>query len=197
MPDLGYHYAPIDYAVGTLVATNNGSLSLGPGIAVAAFGNHGLRIENYGSIRAEGLPAAPVRLFRYNVVQEQSADWGNTTYEPCILTGPAHDTLGGEASPVATPRFVEFSGMGGAGHHLYTDNGWCLFKKLSIQDCVIWGGKAQYSGNTSSIIGLTNNLLVRTSNRYYGWPQISAYNNLFWGGSNRLERFSTAAAWVF
>ncbi|MDH7501953.1 MAG: hypothetical protein QHJ82_04455 [Verrucomicrobiota bacterium] len=119
VPDLGYHYAPIDYAVGTLVVTNNGSLSFGPGVAVVAFGNHGLRIENRGSIRAEGLPTAPVRLFRYNVVQEQPVDWGNTTYAPCILTGPAHDTLGGDAPPVATVRFAEFSGMGGAGlyHH--------------------------------------------------------------------------------
>lgn len=49
---------PIDYAVGTLVVTNNGSLTFGPGVAVAALGNHGLRIENHGTIRAEGLPAA-------------------------------------------------------------------------------------------------------------------------------------------
>lgn len=196
-PDLGYHYAPIDYAVCTLTVTNYGSLTLGPGLAVATYGDHALRLENYGSLVAEGVPKAPVRLFRYNVVQEQPIDWGNTAYEPTILTGPCHDTLGGDAPPVASLRFVEFSGLGGYGNHLYTGNGWFLLKQLSLQDCTLWGGKAQFSGNSLSIIGLTNNLFVRTANKYYAWPQLSAYNNLFWGGSNRFERFPTAGTWVF
>jgi len=197
LPDLGYHYPPIDYAVGTLTVTNYGSLRLGPGVAVASYGDHGLRIENYGSLVAEGAPTAPLRLFRYNVIQEQPIDWGNSAYEPAILTGPCHDTLGGDAPPVATLRFVEFSGLGGYGNHLYTDNGWFMFKQLSLQDCVMWDGKAQFSGTTAATIGLTNNLFVRTANKYYAWPILSAYNNLFWGGSNRFDRYSGGGTWTF
>ena len=197
LPDLGYHYPPIDYAVGTLTITNSGSLTLGPGVAIAAFADHGLRLENYGSLLAEGTPKTPVRLFRYNVVQEQPINWGSAAYEPTILTGPAHDTLGGDAPPAATLRFVEFSGLGGYGNHLYTGNGWFMFKQLSLQDCAMWGGKAQFSGTTAATIGLTNNLFARTANKYYAWPQLSAYNNLFWGGSNRFDRYSGGGTWTF
>ncbi|MGC8988754.1 MAG: hypothetical protein ACP5MD_01395, partial [Verrucomicrobiia bacterium] len=197
LPDLGYHYAPIDYAVGTLTVTNYGTLTLGPGVALASFGNHGLRLDNYGTLTALGSPKSPVRLFRYNVVQEQPIDWGNTAYEPTLLTGPAHDTLGGDAPPLASLRFVEFSGLGGYGNHLYTANAWFLLKQLSLQDCTLWGGKAQFSGNTSSVIGLTNNLFARTANKYYAWPALSAYNNLFWGGSNRFDRYPSGGTWTF
>jgi len=112
LPDLGYHYPPIHYAVGTLTVTNYGSLTLGPGVAVATFGDHGLRLENYGSLGAEGMPKAPVRLFRYNVVQEQPIDWGNTAYEPTILTGPCHDTLGGDAPPTGELAFCRVQRSG-------------------------------------------------------------------------------------
>ena len=131
------------------------------------------------------------------MVQEQPIDWGNSAYEPTILTGPCHDTLGGDAPPVATLRFVEFSGLGGYGNHLYTANGWFMFKQLSLQDCVMWDGKAQFSGTTAATIGLTNNLFVRTANKYYAWPILSACNNLFWGGSNRFDRYSGGGTWTF
>lgn len=197
LPDLGYHYPPIDYAVGSLTITNAGKLTLGAGVAVASFGNHGLRVENCGLLVAEGTPLAPVRLFRYNIVQEQSIDWGPTTYEPATLTGPCHDTAGADAAPTAELRFAQLSGLGGYGHHVYTDNGWFMFKSLLLRDCIIWGGKAQFSGTTAATIGLSNNLFVRVFNRYFAWPELSVYNNLFWGGSNRLERFQTARAWTF
>lgn len=197
LPDLGYHYPPIDYAVCTLTPTNHASLTLNPGVTIASFGNHGLRLENHGSLAAHGTPTTPVRLFRYHVVQEQPLDWGNTTCEPTILTGPAHDTPGGNAPPAATLRFVQFSGLGCWGNHIYTDNGWFLLKLLHLRDCTFWNGKARFSGNTGSLIGLTNNLFARTAVKCHGWPQLSAYNNLFWGGSNRLERFSSAASWTF
>lgn len=197
LPDLGYHYPPIDYAVGSLTITNTGKLTLGAGVAVASFGNHGLRVENGGLILAEGTPLAPVRLFRYNVAQEQSIDWGPTTYEPACLTGPCHDTAGAESAPTAELRFVQLNGLGGYGYHVYTDNGWFMFKSLSLRDCTFWGGKAQFSGTTAATIGLSNNLFVRVLNRYFAWPELGVYNNLFWGGSNRLERFQSGRAWVF
>lgn len=197
LPDLGYHYAPIDYAVGSLTITNTGRLTLGAGVAVASFGDHGLRVENGGFVVAEGTPLAPVRLFRYNVVQEQSIDWGGTSYEPASLTGPWHDTVGPDAAPAADLRFVQMSGLGGYGYHVYTDNGWFMFRSLLLRDCTIWGGKAQFSGTTAATIGLNNNLFVRVLNRYFAWPELGVYNNLFWAGSNRLERFQSGRAWVF
>ncbi len=34
---------------------------------------------------------------------------------------------------------------------------------------------------------------------YYAWPQVNAYNNLHWGGTNRLERFNggSSGVWTF
>lgn len=197
IPDLGYHPDPIDYAATLVVVTNGGSLTLQPGTVVGTFGTHGLRIENYGALTAEGTATAPVWIVRYNTVQEQSLAWGDNAYEPYSVLGPPHTTAGGSALPSITLRFVRGSQLGGYGFHLQTGNDWWLLSQLTMQDCQFVGGRAEYSGQGATTVELKNNLFCGVQNRFWAWPVLNAYNNLFWGGSNRLDRYSSAGTWTF
>jgi len=195
-PDLGYHYDPIDVALGNVTVLSNQALWLDSGVAVATFGNVGVILEDNASLAAAGTADKPVAIFRYNSVQEQSTNWGATAYEPSLIAGAPHAPTT-NTPPSADFRFSRFYGLGGYGYHIYTENSWWLMRQLRLRDCELWGGKAQFSGTTATTIGLTNNLFVRTANKYYAWPILSAYNNLFWGGSNRFERYPSGATWTF
>ncbi len=76
LPDLGYHYDPIDHAVSLFTVTNalatNGiapppvTLTVLPGTVIGQFGSRGLQMEYNSRLVAEGTPTAPVRLVRYD-----------------------------------------------------------------------------------------------------------------------------------
>jgi hypothetical protein len=76
-------------------------------------------------------------------------------------------------------------------------NAWYLFSSLAMQDCSLWGCKAQHSGTSSTLLSLNNNLFVRVANYYQAWPQLTAYNNLCWGGTNQFNRYPSSATWTF
>ena len=195
--DLGYHYDPIDYALGTLIVTN-ATLTLTGNVAVATFGDHGIRMENGGHLVAEGQPRYPVRLFNFNVVQEQATNWGTATVERMVVIGPAHaNDPASTNQPTVSLRFVSGSALGGAGYHVYTENDWWLLRGLSLQDCQFYGGKLRLYGVPETVIGLTNNLFESVALTNVSWPRLTAFNNLFHRGSQCFQRWSAAGPWVF
>ncbi len=72
-PDLGYHYDPIDYAIGGVIVTN-ATLTVSPGTVIATFGN-GLDIGPGGKLVCEGLAYDLNHIVTYNTVQEQAGGW--------------------------------------------------------------------------------------------------------------------------
>lgn len=74
-PDLGYHYAPIDYCLSGR-SVGNATLTLTNGVVVGVYGATGLTLNNGAVLVSEGLPHRLNRLVRYQNVQEQpiSAD---------------------------------------------------------------------------------------------------------------------------
>ncbi len=84
-PDLGYHYAPLDY-YGTNIAVNSATLALTNGVAVAG-GYPGLFVFNSSAnLSSVGRPEAMNRLTTYNTVQEQDTlSITNTTTPPLLL----------------------------------------------------------------------------------------------------------------
>ncbi len=197
LPDRGYHYQPIDVAACQVTITNAATLLLTNSTAIATFGDAGLVLENGGALIAEGTPLNPVRLFRYNLLQEQSLAWGSTNYQPNAIVGPGHNYVG--PAPTVALRFTRFDGLANYGYHVYGGNAWFLLGSLTARDCEFRNQRAEFGGGTGTSISLYNNLFRRVQSHYYAWPHISAYNNLFWAGTNRLERFNggSSGVWTF
>jgi hypothetical protein len=195
VPDRGYHYQPIDVATCQLMITNPALLTLTNGVAIGTFGDAGLVLHNGGRLVGEGTPLNPIRIFRYNLIQEQSIGWGSTNYQPNAIVGPGTTNFG--LAPTVSFRFTKFDGLANYGYHLYGGNGWFLFGSIGVRDCEFRNQKAELGGGSGTAISLNNNLFRRVQNHYYAWPQINAYNNLYWAGTNRFERFSDGASGVW
>ena len=78
IPDLGYHYPPLDYCWSGLNLTNASTLTMTNGVAVGMYGTTGTTLRNGGKFFSEGTPVNLNRVVRYHAVQEQSYYWGTT-----------------------------------------------------------------------------------------------------------------------
>ena len=195
-PDLGYHYPALDYAVNNLQAKNGGTLTIRPGTAVGVFGYLGLVAEDYGTLDLEGTATKRITLAHYVAVQEGTNVWGSAQYQPNLVCGPPHNRTSYAASPDLTLRFVDLSLLGGRGYGVTTMNGWYSPKTLSVRDCRFFGGGASIaSASGSPVIELANNLFRRSSTSFYGWPALTAYNNLFWGAVTNNFNPGSGVSW--
>lgn len=81
VPDLGYHYDPLDYAF-HVVQVTNATLQIQPGTAIAtagySAGTYGLATKAGGKVICKGTADNLVKIVRYNMVQEV----GNTNWNP-------------------------------------------------------------------------------------------------------------------
>src|SRR5207247_9107560 len=77
IPDLGYHYDPLDYCWGDRTLTNS-TLTLTNGAAVGIYGSIGTIVQSGGSFLSEGAPTALNHILRYHSVQEQPILWGDS-----------------------------------------------------------------------------------------------------------------------
>jgi hypothetical protein len=200
VPDLGYHYPPMDYAVNNVTVGANGVLTVLPGTVLGGFGCDAVIADDYGRVSVTGTPAQPVRFVGYPALQEQSLIWGCTNWGPNLLTGPLHDVIDGSESPELRLRFAEFAQLGGRGRGVVMLNGWCAPKYLLLEDCQLFGCKNYLAASyrRAAQIDLRNNLFRRTHQECYGWVRLTAYNNLFWGGTNFLNSgFTDSPPWDF
>jgi len=116
IPDLGFHYAPLDYAIGGLVATNV-NLVVQPGTALATYPTPAawaLVVAGQSQFLCEGSPTNLNWIARYNTVQEQAnTNWIGT--EDTIATG----TASGAGPVLIRCRFTEWSTFGLDTIHLH------------------------------------------------------------------------------
>jgi hypothetical protein len=101
-PDLGYHFAPLDYLWGNLAVSSGKTLTLTNGVAVGLYGTAGITVN--GSVVSQGLPNALNRLTLLSTVQENLSG---------IITNTGSFTLFG-VSPVVSLRFTDVSFMAAA-----------------------------------------------------------------------------------
>lgn len=172
LPDLGYHYDPLDFVVsGRTVSAN---LLLTNGVAIGTYGvssSYGLGMIS-GSLVSEGAPTQMNWITRYNVVQEQSVtNWSASSVAPSVKLGAQ-----------TRFRFTAWSQLGNNGRHVYA---WKPGSgKFAFQDCHFGGGGFYFFGDRDG--GLTNCLWERVSLHLENWkqePDHYLYNNLFRGGS--------------
>jgi hypothetical protein len=178
-PDLGYHYDPIDYALGGVYATN-ATVTINPGTVIATFGTtnnaYGLGIGRGAQLSCQGLANSLNRIVQYNTVQEQAiTNW-------CRVSSGSIESEFLNDSPAATIfcRFTDWSMPAQDAPHLYGTNGIC--NPIILRDCQFHGGTLV---STYPTINLTNCLLERVyaSLRSKDTNIPSLRNNLFWRGT--------------
>lgn len=193
-PDLGYHYPPIDYAVSDLTVVQGGNLSVTPGVVIGVFGNHGIIAEDYAQVSLVGSALDRITVAHYTAIQEQSEAWGSSQFSPTMIYGPPHNVISGHESPDVELRFVDTSVMGGRGNGVFFLNNWAAPKTLVARDCRFFGGYTYFAGHwdVPAQVEVCNNLFRRSENKFYGWMNLTAYNNLFFGGnSNQFSCYIT------
>jgi len=165
LPDLGWHYDVIDYALSGLTLTN-ATLTLTNGVAVAVFGAKGTTLQNGAKFISGGDPIHLNRLTRYDTVQEQA----NTNWTSTSATWSLLDMT---SSPAALPevrlRFTDLSVLANSGpkRSVIYVNAYYLPSTLEFTDCRLRGGwiylLPYYYDGRSRTAAVTNNLVERTT----------------------------------
>jgi hypothetical protein len=183
VPDIGYHYAPIDYAVNAAVA--NANLTVLPGTVMAEYGGfgpggggnpgYGIYLYSNATLNCTGTPTYPDYFIENNTVQEQS----NTNWIPLYSYAVFVDPTGNNSSASFTftdwsvlTSFTQFGGDGGAS------------APISFVNCQFYGGS---TGQSVSSVTTASNCLFRRVNMSIndsglGNVPETFYNNLFLEG---------------
>jgi hypothetical protein len=180
MPDLGYHYDPLDYLVSglsisesTVIATNG--VAIGLDYSQSAWG----LVLNDSTFVSEGSPLKPNRLLRTSWVYEDPVlDWGAALF---------YDS-GYEAPPIGPSelrfRFTELAQLpGDACYFLYNYVG---FRAIEWSHCSFYNPLVvvDTAGNGSLVCGSTNTLWQGGASEFGLGPttpgvRVDLRNNLF------------------
>jgi len=145
IPDLGYHYDPLDYAFGGTTANSN--VVFTAGTAVGWFrtssgwqhAGHGLNLADRQIATFAGTLESPDYWVRCNVVQEGCNGLWQGGYGPGGITGWAWPYI--TNSPQIVARFTRFSIVAGDGNHYRDDWGWLI---ANASSCEYYGGSIGY-----------------------------------------------------
>jgi hypothetical protein len=184
LPDLGYHYDPIDYICSCCVS--NATLTLTNGVVVAYFDNIGLWLHNGSGLLSGGSPVQRNYLVHYNLVQEQPVYLAATN---SLSTAVPINTWHTDSSrnPSLTLRFTALVAPVGANYVVFTGAGGWEIGAFTMQDCELYGAGTswyQYADVVGSAITLRNNLFQYAYIDVETYGQATTYNNLFTGTTN-------------
>jgi hypothetical protein len=195
-PDLGYHYATLDYLASNVTVT--ATITLQDGVAVGLMGSAAFYLGAGSGWVSEGTVPELNRLVSHQTVQEQPQAWsGNKLFQ-----------VASSSSPSMQLRLTEISARPGSGLVLLDLYSTLPFSSFGLRDCQVHRGTFNLSPNTSTqvIVGLTNNLLDRCdlglNHSYYSQNTpmgVNLYHNLHLGGYLRLNYDSSAVSnpiWV-
>ena len=160
IPALGYHYAPLDYLVNNVQATNV-TVRVSDG-AVLGYGTDiGFWLLGNSSLVCEGSPTRMNGFVRSACVQEQPMHWSGAGFD-CI---PVVALNSNNFHLDASFRFTLFSTLAPGNYHLIQCEEFC-FTSLNVRDCQFWNGPIYASSawaNQTSQVMYANNLLVRAN----------------------------------
>lgn len=199
LPDIGYHYWPVDWTWSKLVVTNT-TLTLTNGVVVANYGGIGTEIQTGGTFVSGGSPDRYNKIVRYSLVQEQPTVWGTNASESSVFNSPA------TAATVIRLRFTEllFGADVSVRRSLNKNNSWS--GTMALSDCKL-RNIYLYVNNTdmyrTPILALTNNIIqqgdftiVQGSGSYPNPQEFYAWNNLFLSGSMSAIWLTNTYPWA-
>ncbi len=197
LPDLGYHYPPLDYAV-SFVQITNATLTLTNGAAVATFGNVGFLLDQNSHLISEGAPQNLNHFTRYFSVQEQAVNWGDVTSPSTMYT--IYPSWSGTVAPSVRFRFSAFEAPGKSGWHLY---GWAspvqAYANLLVRDCQFFNSEICLWENGLGRYAFTNTLFDRVATQVIDPAQLDVCNALFRGQreDSYLYQANNNGTWTF
>jgi hypothetical protein len=193
--DLGYHYIPLDYAIGGCTAYGNLTIDAGTAIGWFRTGSGG---SGYGVHLADGIIAnfqgtqsSPCHWARLTTVQEQDLSAG---VGPGGLTGGSSDS---STAPVINARFTICSTMAGDSAH-FANQPDGVMVALNATHCEFYGGGLW---NNGLAMALTNCLFYRSvlekeSQDNPTWNNVYVRNCTMFGGEVYLDYPGTGTPWV-
>jgi hypothetical protein len=196
-PDLGYHYAPLDYVLSNATLSASSTLICTNGVKVGYCGDRGLSFVGSGGVFiSEGRPEELNRLVRTETVQEQPVLSG--------LDGVFANFSGATTSPVFTLRHSGASALAPA-RILLTAVGSTSGLQVTYAHS---GFSTMYincigSSDTPAYYGLTNNVFERSTVLFdkigrSSFPIIDAFNNsVIKGELYVFSEAGTASIWTF
>lgn len=198
VPDLGYHYLPVDWLLMGGITVTGATLTVTGGAVIgmdAAATNYGLRLDSGASFISDGTPLTLNRLVRTHSVQEVPSGPGYLTTPLLTDVYPPPAT-----APTIRLRFTDLPTI--AGGILFSQqhsNG--TFGSIVIKDSQVRGGSIYLSpATTNQVMAWTNSLFERVVATIHPYPPtvFSVQNCLFKDGSLSLSNFSAAGTvWSF
>jgi hypothetical protein len=157
LPDLGYHFYPLDYLWGNLTISPGTTLLLTNGVAVALHSTNATILRSDAKLISEGMPHLMNRFVRYQTVQEQPISYGTT--------GPNMTLVAVEGAPSIKPQiFFRFTEVG-VEANASASRSFCSsseFASLAFRDCRLLNLCDNYNPASGSAgYALTNNILER------------------------------------
>ncbi len=189
-PDLGYHFAPLDYIVSGYQISTNVTVTLTNGVAVGV--DYGTSIWGFifdsGNLLSIGSPSKMNRIVRAHCVQERSG--GNPG------TMAMFYDLGSDGNPHgdsnARFRFTEFSAASEDGSMLYYGTYW---KNWELTHCNLWDIGIDFRTGSSGgqVMGVTNCVFDHSGLAFYvtGSSVVHVRNTLFYKAWFNLSGGST------
>lgn len=177
VPDLGYHYPPLDY-VGSNITVNNATLSLVNGVAVAAYGAKLMNLTGTGQLKSSGLPQKLNRLTTLQTVQEQSEALVTVTTSFVLINGSGVDF-----------NFTDVSFMGGPARYLLPNGNTYPSGAFVNSSFRGWSWADYATSSPYPNITFKNNVFERCNFQFGGMATPYYEVNLNW--RNNLFRNST------
>ena len=199
IPDIGYHYDPLDYCLNNLNLSS--PLTLTNGVAVGIYGTNGLALQSGASLASEGSPTSLNHLVRYSAVQEQPIVWGASSSSMSLMTATGTNPL-----PDVQLRFTDVSLLADSNtKRRLLQLGGSRVGTLSVTSSQLRGVYADVycTTGTGMTFGLTNNLVERSELSFYQtnssgyYPlTLSFYNNLFLNSTVSLNYSDASSTWT-
>ena len=195
VPDVGWHYDPLDYCWNGLNLTNSSTLTLTNGVAVGIYGTKGTTLRTGANFISEGQPNNLNRLVRYQTVQEQSVLWGATAGTMSLID------IVENIAPQTRLTFTDVSLMADSLNRrtlLVAGSAPFIISHSQLRGIFSGFNDCPVANN---VITWTNNLFERPS---LSWGQqdssnpftLNLYNNLFRFGSVTFVTASNPTAWT-
>jgi hypothetical protein len=200
IPDLGYHYDPLDYLV-SQVTVQNATIILTNGVAIGTYGTRGFYLGTGGKLVSQGLPTQPNRLGHLRRVQEQaSTAWSGVDQAWLSFSS------GGPPKPSLRLIHTDLSVFGTAyDRHLAVNANAYESSEIFIQDCYLRGPLVDfYNASVANALNVTlrNNLCERINFNHnqngttYKNFALEVRNNTFYGGALNYTYGSAGVAWT-
>jgi hypothetical protein len=176
MPDLGYHYDPLDYVFGGVDLYSNLTVTAGTAVGYYAdYGSvyssgqpYGISLNNGANLTSIGTATSPCWIVRYNTVQEGgNGHWTATGW----MGGIMFNGSGSGITPQLNGHFTKWASAPGGGG-FFRDN-WA-YGVGSFSDCEFYGSSI---GSYRPSLYFTNCLFSRVFTAF--WDQMDAANLTF------------------